>query len=263
MLARADVRVSGPCSFPGHHTPRLAGCASAWAAAQDTIRAMSLLFDPFSAAQDFDIEARIRSRAADCGIDLADAAVTALAQHARAVLRENEQLHLTSIIEPEEFVERHLGEAFEGAAMLPKDVEGQLLDVGSGNGYPVFPLAMARPGLSPLLAEASVRKAEFLRSVIRDVGFDQAVVLETQVQRASDLADVGPFRVITSRALGGWPKIFPRLHSCLENGGDILVWAGAEMEKIARREVWKKLRLDDRRALPLAEKSWVWRFRVA
>ncbi len=224
---------------------------------------MSLLFDPFSAVSDFDVEARIRSRAAQSGFDLADTVVTALARHARAVLRENEQLNLTSITEPEEFIERHLGEAFEGAAMLPEDIEGQCLDVGSGNGYPAFPLAVARPGLRLLLAEASGRKADFLRSVIRDAGFDSAAVLETQVQRASDLADVGRCRVITSRALGGWPKIFPRLRSCLEDGGDILVWAGEEMEKILRREVWKKLHLEDRRALPAAEKSWVWRFRVA
>ena len=74
---------------------------------------MSLLYDPFYAIPGFELEARIRSRASDSEIDLTDAAVNALAQHARAVLRENEQLHLTTITEPEEFVERHLGEAFE------------------------------------------------------------------------------------------------------------------------------------------------------
>ena len=108
---------------------------------------MSLLFDPFLDAPGFELKARIRARASDCGIDLTDAAVEALADHARAVLRENEQLHLTTITEPEEFVERHLGESFEGAAMLPPDIEGQFLDVGSGNGYPGLVLGAARPGL--------------------------------------------------------------------------------------------------------------------
>ena len=224
---------------------------------------MSLFFDPFSAVSGFELEARIRSRASDCGIDLTDAAVNALAQHARAVLRENEQLHLTTITEPEEFVERHLGEAFEGAAMLPPDIEGQFLDVGSGNGYPGFVLGVARAGLSPLLADASVRKTAFLRAVISDAGFPSAAVLEAQIQRAGDLDGEGPFRLITTRALGGWPKILPRLRSCLAEGGDILVWAGDEVEKIARREVWKKLRLEEKRPLPTRERSWIWRFRVA
>ncbi len=224
---------------------------------------MSYLYDPFSAVPGFDLGARIRSRASDCGIALTDAAVSALAEHARAVLRENEQLHLTTITEPEEFLERHLGEAFEGAAMLPQDIEGLLLDLGSGNGYPGLVLGAARPGLLPVLAEASVRKSAFLRAVIRDAGFPSAVVLEAQIQRAADLEGDGPFRLITTRALSGWPKILPRLRSCLVERGDFLVWTGDEMETISRREVWKKLRLEQKYPLPTREQSWIWRFRCA
>jgi 16S rRNA (guanine527-N7)-methyltransferase len=222
---------------------------------------MSFLFDPFSVVPGFELESRIRSRAAGCGLKLDDRSVAALAHHARAVLRENEQLHLTSIAEPEEFFERHIGEAFEGAAMLAPDAVGIYLDIGSGNGYPGLPLAVARPSLRLVLVEASVRKAEFLRSVVRDAPFPSASVLETQVQRASDIESVDPARLITSRAMGGWPKILPRLRTRLAAGGDILVWAGNEVEKISRREVWRKFNLEEKRLLPEREQSWVWRFR--
>lgn len=222
---------------------------------------MSFLYDPFSVVPGFELESRIRSRAAGCGLELDDASVAGLAHHARAVLRENEPLHLTSIAEPAEFFERHIGEAFEGAAMLAPDAAGIYLDIGSGNGYPGLPLAAVRPGLRLVLAEASVRKAEFLRAVVRDAPFPTASVLETQVQRASDLEGVDPARLITSRAMGGWPKILPRLRARLEAGGEILVWAGSEVEKISRREVWKKFSLEEKRLLPEREQSWVWRFR--
>ena len=221
---------------------------------------MSFLYDPFSAVPDFDLDKRIHARAGSCGIELAETAVAALAHHARAVLRENEHLHLTSISEPAEFFERHLGEAFEGAAMLPPDASGLYLDIGSGNGYPGLPLAVARPGLRLVLAEASVRKAEFLRATVRDAPFQSVSVLEVQVQRAGDLEGVGPARLITSRAMGGWPKILPRLHACLAGDGEVLVWAGDEAEKIARREVWRRFRLEERRPLPERERSWIWRF---
>jgi 16S rRNA (guanine527-N7)-methyltransferase len=224
---------------------------------------VTYFYDPFSVVPDFDLETRIRSRASDCGIELADEAVAALAHHARAVLRENQQLHLTSIHEPLEFFERHLGEAFEGAAMLPADVEGLYLDIGSGNGYPGIPLAAARLGLRLSMIEASVRKAEFLRAVVRDAPLPTVSVLETQVQRASDLEGIDPARVITSRAMGGWPKILPRLRTCLDPDGDMLVWAGDEAEKISRREVWKTFTVADKRALPDRERSWIWRFRSA
>jgi len=224
---------------------------------------MSFFYDPFSVVPGFDLEARIRSRASGCGIELDDAAVGALAQHARAVLRENQQLHLTSIEEPEEFFERHLGEAFEGAAMLPGNAAGLYLDIGSGNGYPGLPLAVARPGLKLVMVEASVRKSEFLRAVVRDAPFPSASVTEAQVQRANDIEGLDRARLITSRAMGGWHKILPRLRTCLEEQGDILIWAGDEVEKISRRQVWRRFKLEEKRLLPERERSWIWRFRLA
>lgn len=210
---------------------------------------------------DFDLAHRIRSRAAACGISLPEQQAEQLALHARAVLRANTQLRLTSITEPEEFLERHLGEAFEGAAMLSQDVNGVLLDLGSGNGYPGVPLAAARPELRLVLAEASPRKAGFLHSMIHESGSTGAQVLERHVQRPADLQDLSPARVLTSRAMGGWAKVIPRLVSCLHEQGEILIWAGDEIPVIARREVWRKLVLEGQRPLPGRERSWIWLFR--
>ena len=70
-------------------------------------------------------------------------------------------------------------------------------------------------------------------------------------------------RLISSRAMGGWPKILPRLRSCLEDQGELLVWAGDEVETIARRQVWRRFDLEEKRLLPDRERSWIWRFRLA
>lgn len=209
-----------------------------------------------------DLETRIQARAAACGIELSDAAGCALAAHARAVLGAGAELHLTSITDPEEFLERHLGEAFEGAALLEPQVEGLLLDLGSGNGYPGIPLAAARRGLRLLLAEASVRRAGFLSAVLQEAGLPRARVLERHVQRPGDLDGVGPLHVLASRAMGGWAKILPRLASCMGKEGQILVWCGEEMERISKRVAWQRFEAVGRKALPCRERSWIWQFRV-
>jgi 16S rRNA (guanine527-N7)-methyltransferase len=204
----------------------------------------------------------IAARAAACGIVLPQDALDALVLHARRVREQNERLHLTSIDEAEEYVERHLGESFEGAAMLAGEITGPMLDLGSGNGYPGLPVAAARAGLRPLLAEASAAKAAFLRSVVAG-SFPGGEVLERQVQRPADLEDVAPLRVIVTRAAGGWERVLPRLASCLEPEGSLLVWAGRRMEAVIDRPAWRRYRLEERRALPGREHSWVWRFRPA
>jgi 16S rRNA (guanine527-N7)-methyltransferase len=210
------------------------------------------------------LDEAIAAKAVAAGIVLAPGIAAALAAHARAVLRGNERLHLTSVVEPGEFLERHLRESFEGAAMLDPLAAGILLDLGSGNGYPGLPLAAARPGLAAVLAEASARKAEFLRETIREAGLAAARVLERHVQRAADLEDLAAgIRVIATRAAGGWERVIPRLVPCLTSGGEVLVWAGEDLETIRRREVWRRLELIERRPLPFRDRSWVWRFRAA
>lgn len=207
----------------------------------------------------FDFERAIADRAASCGIDLQESSLQALAEHARRVLAENDRLGLTAITAPREFVERHIGEGFEGAAMLEPTVEGDLLDLGSGNGYPALPLVASRPGLVPLLAEASPGKAEFLRSVL-SACFESGEVLAGQVQRPADLPGRLPFRLIVTRAMGGWEKILPRMAACLAEDGELLVWAGRELRAVAGRAAWRRLELIERRALPGRERSFIWKF---
>jgi 16S rRNA (guanine527-N7)-methyltransferase len=213
--------------------------------------------DPFAG---FELEAAILARAAASGIELPAGAVAVLAQHARQVLRANPELKLTAITGPAEFVERHIGESLEGAALLADGVVGSLVDLGSGNGYPGLPVAALHPGLSPLLVEASSRKVEFLRALLESLP-SRGEVLEHQIQRASDLVGRPPIRVLVTRAMGNWERVLPRLRPCLAVGADLLLWAGRDVERIAARKSWQRLRLVERRALPGREHSWIWHFR--
>jgi 16S rRNA (guanine527-N7)-methyltransferase len=146
--------------------------------------------------------------------------------------------------------------------MLDRGTEGWLLDLGSGNGYPGLPVAACCTELKPVLAEVSVRKADFLRSVTEE-SFPGGRVIDRQIQRAEDLADDPIFSVIVTRAMGNWERVLPRLASRIAPGGSVLVWAGEQMETVAGRKAWQRYRLMGRRALPGRERSWVWRFSLS
>jgi hypothetical protein len=57
--------------------------------------------------------------------------------------------------------------------------------------------------------------------------------------------------------------VLPRLHSILSGDGEILLWAGEEVEAVRRREVWRRFELVERRPLPGRERSWVWKFNIS
>jgi 16S rRNA (guanine527-N7)-methyltransferase len=201
----------------------------------------------------------IAERARAAGIVLEREAAEALAAHAHAVLAANERLHLTAITQPAAFFERHLGEAFEGAALLPETIKGVLLDLGSGNGYPGIPLALARPGLVPVLAEASSKKASFLREALIAAGLERGQVLEARIARTVDLDDLPPVKVLATRAMGGWERIVPKLIARLAPSGLVLIWAGSDATAVMARAAWSRLRVEKSRSLPGRDQSVVYR----
>ena len=83
--------------------------------------------------------------------------------------RWNARLNLTAIREPGQIVRRHFVECAFAAQHLPSDIEN-LLDYGSGAGFPGIPFAICRPEIHVTLAEAQGKKASFLREAVRTVG---------------------------------------------------------------------------------------------
>jgi 16S rRNA (guanine527-N7)-methyltransferase len=190
----------------------------------------------------------IVARALAAGIVLSRSSAQSLAEHARAVLAANERLHLTAITQPAAFF-----------ALLPETIRGVLLDLGSGNGYPGIPLAIVRPGLTPVLAEASTKKAAFLREALAAAGLTGGRVLEARVARTVDVDELPPVAVLATRAMGGWERIVPKLVARLAPGGLVLIWAGSDAEAIMTRTSWARLRVELSRSLPGREQSKVYR----
>ena len=207
------------------------------------------------AQEPFPWESAISGRARAAGLTLSDDDAARLAGHARAVLAANDLLHLTAITDPERFVERHLGESFEGAGLVPAACNGPLLDLGSGNGYPGIPIAVVHRGLVPCLVEASAKKAAFLSEVLRRLGLDDGRVIDRNVARSDDLATLPPVSVLVTRAMGGWERIVPKLAARIGPGGRVLIWGSTDSEPIFRRSAWTRFRLEASRPIPRRDRS--------
>lgn len=95
-------------------------------------------------------------------LPLEEGQVQALYRHYELMLQWNRRLNLTRVVELEEAVDRHYGESLVLASRLPEWVES-VVDIGSGAGFPGFPVAVALPEVKVTLVESDQRKAAFLR----------------------------------------------------------------------------------------------------
>lgn len=109
------------------------------------------------------------------------------------LMRWNQKLNLTAIRNREEAIERHYCESLFLGARLPAG-KLRIADVGSGAGFPGFPVAVLRPECSVTLIESHQRKAVFLREASR--GMPNVRVL---AKRAEDVD--GTFDWVVSRAV--------------------------------------------------------------
>jgi 16S rRNA (guanine527-N7)-methyltransferase len=100
---------------------------------------------------------------------LTDQQAAVLERHYEILCRWNRVLNLTRVEEVEEAVGRHYCESLFLAGFIPEVSNLRIVDVGSGPGFPGFPVAVLRPMCSVTLIESHQRKAVFLREVSRDL----------------------------------------------------------------------------------------------
>jgi 16S rRNA (guanine527-N7)-methyltransferase len=99
-------------------------------------------------------------------VDLSESQIGALEAHYSLMLRWNAKVNLTTITGVEEAVERHYCESLFLGAHLPAGAL-RIVDVGSGPGFPGFPVAILRPDCDVTLVESHRRKAVFLSESAR------------------------------------------------------------------------------------------------
>jgi 16S rRNA (guanine(527)-N(7))-methyltransferase RsmG len=107
--------------------------------------------------------------------------INTLHNYYNTVLRWNRRLHLTTIVDPQEFAKRHICESLEIESRIVNDAR-ELWDIGSGIGIPGIPVAIVRPELPVVLVEAARKKAIYLEETSRELGLVNVRVLNQQFE---------------------------------------------------------------------------------
>ena len=160
----------------------------------------------------------------------------AIRTHITLLLRWNEKISLTTVVDPIEILRFHFGESIFAVSAAPME-NGRLADFGSGAGFPGLALRVALSDLSVVLVESNKKKATFLQEVARELNLKEAAVLP---QRMENLPlDLGLFDYITARALGDYPTLLSVSRGLLGMDGKVILWLGEkESEKLSSQPAW-------------------------
>ena len=158
------------------------------------------------------------------GHELGQGVADRLFLHYRELRRWN---RMTSLVGPgtaREVLQRHYVESLVGLSLLD-GTEREMVDIGSGAGFPALILAAAQGNLSVTLVEANQRKWSFLMAASRKMSLPcrclNARVGATPVEGLPPRIDV-----ITSRAVSDSDLSLNALLPRLSSRGSLLLWVG-------------------------------------
>lgn len=172
---------------------------------------------------------------------LQPAHLESLAAYYDLSIKWNRRISLTTITEPREFAERHIGEALFAASCLKPSIT-DFWDVGSGLGIPGVPVAIVRPDLGVHLIESSRKKSIFLEEAAYALGLDNVKVLNCRFETLDGFSESD---CIAARAVEKMTEVVRLVVGKGETTGQLLIYGGANLKpgKPTGKEI-KSHRLD-------------------
>ncbi len=128
-------------------------------------------------------ESEVRELLRPFGLPLTSDEMNRLQAYLELLLRWNSRINLTSVRDARECVTRHFGESLYLSRFV--HLEGRLLDIGSGAGFPGLALKITFPKLHVTLLEPAGKKRAFLKEVARACEMD---LVEVRSERLSEFA---------------------------------------------------------------------------
>ena len=145
------------------------------------------------------------------------------------VLRWSESINLVSSPDRQHIWNRHILDSVQ-MFHVKQNWGPVYLDVGSGGGFPVVPLAVllrANGGDTRVISvESDLRKAAFLRAASRELG----LCIEVIAKRVEDIAPLGA-NTITARAVSNLSTLLAMVQGHLAHGGTALFPKGQSWQK--------------------------------
>lgn len=150
--------------------------------------------------QEEDFKEEIKERAVQFGVDLSEKQQEAFYQYMQLLIEWNQKMNLTAITEPEEILTKHF---IDSISIIPYiQEEKNVLDIGTGAGFPGIPLKIVLPQNSFILLDSLNKRINFLKEVIRSLKLENIEAIHGRAEEFCKLKQKREnYDIVTSRAV--------------------------------------------------------------
>ena len=172
----------------------------------------------------------LKEGSAELGIILSPQQLASFTIYADELCKWNRKINLTSITLPEEIAVKHF---IDSLTLLKYAViSGELLDIGSGGGFPGIPIKIVSPGTRVVSVDAVEKKINFQRHIVRTLALEGFSAQHSRVENLFPQYE-DFFNHIVSRAFADIPEFVKNALPLLAENGTIIAMKGKEGRKEA------------------------------
>lgn len=159
--------------------------------------------------------------------------IPALEQFSAFMLERNQVMNLTAITEPKDVAALHL---LDSLALIPAaglEAE-QIVDVGTGAGFPGMPLAIVRPSLRVTLLDSLGKRVDFLKETCKALELDNTECVHARAEEFAG-AQREIFDAAVSRAVAALPVLCELSLPLVRISGRMLAMKSSHTEEEIRQ----------------------------
>jgi 16S rRNA (guanine527-N7)-methyltransferase len=170
--------------------------------------------------------------ARELGIGLTDRHLAAFATCYETLVEWNQRFNLTAITDWEGVLIRHFLDSLSCLKAIPQSelsAGAQVIDVGTGAGYPGIPLKIVCPGMRLTLLEAARKKVTYLGHLINELGLKDVWAIHARSEQlGQDPTHREQYDWALARAVAKMPTLMEYLLPLVRVGGATLAQKGED-----------------------------------
>ena len=175
-------------------------------------------------------KSRLATKCSTWNITLTPTQLDLLDKYAELLVSYNEKVNLTAITSPEGIEDRHFADSLLFAAQ--PEVQGKMVDVGTGAGFPGIVAKIYKPDLQLTLMEPTGKRVDFLKYVCAELGLTGVEFAKERAEEAARKVWREQFDIASARAVAALPVLSEYCLPLVKVGGWFIAMKGPEADAI-------------------------------